>query len=135
MSKRVLIAILLIYVVWCGLDFVMHTVILGRAYEATAWLWRPMPEMKMGLMQVVSLVMATAFVLIYALWFKEHGVKQGLKYGLVYGLGSGVSMGYGTYSVMPIPYYMALTWFLGIMIEMSVAGVIAGLIVKRSQKA
>jgi hypothetical protein len=25
--------------------------------------------------------------------------------------------GYGTYSVMPIPYHMALVWFLGSLIE------------------
>jgi hypothetical protein len=39
-------------------------------------------------------------------------------------------MGYGSYSVMPIPYHMALTWFLGSVVEASVGGMIAGLIIK-----
>jgi len=67
MYKRVLIAILLVYLAWFGLDFVIHQLILGGAYAATAQFWRPMEEMKMGLMQIVSVVAAASFVLVYAL--------------------------------------------------------------------
>ena len=35
-------------------------------------------------------------------------------------------MGYGTYSVMPIPYSMALTWFLGAVVEGAAAGLLVG---------
>jgi len=46
------------------------------------------------------------------------------------GFGAGVAMGYGSYSVMPIPYHMALTWFLGTLAEALVAAVVVGLLVK-----
>jgi hypothetical protein len=39
-------------------------------------------------------------------------------------------MGYGSNSVMPIPYNMAFTWFLGCVIEAGVGGIILGLIAK-----
>jgi len=52
-----------------------------------------------------------------------------LRYGVLFGVGAGVSMGYGSYSVMPIPYHMALTWFMGTVIEAAVGGVILGAIV------
>ncbi len=132
MNKRIIIAILLVYLCWFVLDFLIHNIVLADAYAATAQFWRPMEEMKMGLMQVVSVVAASVFVLIYALWFKEHSVTSGLKFGLLYGIGGGIGMGYGMYSVMPIPYIMAISWFLGTVVEMGAAGLIAGLVIKRS---
>jgi hypothetical protein len=44
-------------------------------------------------------------------------------------------MGYGSYSVMPIPYHMALTWFLGAVSEAMVGGVILGAIVREESAA
>jgi hypothetical protein len=44
-------------------------------------------------------------------------------------------MGYGSYSVMPIPYHMALTWFMGTVIEAAVGGVILGAIVCEERAA
>jgi hypothetical protein len=51
-------------------------------------------------------------------------------YGLLFGVAMGIGMGYGTYAVMPIPYSMALTWFLGTVVEATVGGLLAGLIVR-----
>ena len=34
---------------------------------------------------------------------------------------------------MPIPYIMALAWFLGTWVEFTVAGLLAGLIIKPAQ--
>ncbi|MBW7997119.1 MAG: hypothetical protein FVQ81_11235 [Candidatus Glassbacteria bacterium] len=135
MNKRVLIAILLVYLCWFALDFVIHEMILGDTYEATARFWRPMAEMKRGLLQVVSIIAATSFVLIYSLWFKEQSAMAGLKYGLLFGLGTGVGMGYGMYSVMPIPYFMAFTWFMGTVVEAGVAGLVTGLVVREPAAA
>ena len=33
-------------------------------------------------------------------------------------------------AVMPIPYYMALTWFLGTLVETTLGGILTGLIIK-----
>ena len=49
---------------------------------------------------------------------------------LVIGLASGISMGFGSYCVMPIPLSLALIWFIGTWIESTVAGAIVGAIVK-----
>ncbi len=126
MLKRYLLAVLAVFISWSVLDYVIHELILGASYVATAELWRPMEEMKMGLLSFVTLVSSIAFVGIYAGFFAEKGIGTGLKYGLLFGLAAGVSMGYGSYAVMPIPYYMALTWFLGIMVEATVAGLLIG---------
>ena len=51
MTKRILLGALAVFVGWSVLDFVMHGLILTDAYAATAHLWRPMDEMKMGLLR------------------------------------------------------------------------------------
>jgi hypothetical protein len=129
--KRTILAVLAVFVSWSALDFVIHGLILGSTYAATPQLWRPMPEMKMGLMYFTVLVASAAFVYIYARFIAEKGVKTAVLYGLVFGIGEGTAMGYGTYSVMPIPYVMAFVWFAGSVVEAVAAGLVAGLIIKK----
>jgi hypothetical protein len=87
-----------------------------------------MAQMKMGLMYVTVLIAAFMFVLIYGGLITPRTPASGCKFGLLYGIGVGVGMGYGTYSVMPIPYSMALAWFLGSVAEAALGGVLLGLI-------
>ena len=128
--KKTLLAIVAVFVSWQVLDFVIHNVILSSTYAATQELWRPMEEMKMGLMMFVSIVSAACFVLVYNWFFKEKNMMTGMKYGLIFGIGVGISMGYGTYSVQPILYSTALGWLLGTVVETTIAGLITGLIIK-----
>ncbi len=128
--KKMLLAVVVVFVAWSIMDYIIHVSILGSSYQATAQLWRPEGEMRMGLMYVVTLIYSFAFVGIFSWFFRDKGVGSGLKYGFWFGLGSGVAMGYGSYSVMPIPYSMALTWFLGTLAEAVVAGMIVGAIDK-----
>ena len=128
MGKRILLATLCVFVLWSALDFFIHGVILRTVYEATASLWRPMAQMKMGLMYVTVLISALIFVLIYSRLVDRRNPGTGWKYGLLYGIGVGVGMGYGTYSVMPIPYSMALTWFLGTVVEVTLGGYLLGVL-------
>lgn len=131
--KRVFLAVVAVFLAWSVMDFVIHGVILTSSYAATASLWRPMHEMKMTVMYLSVLIAALCFVLVYVLFFARRGVWIGLRYGAVFGLGAGVSMGYGSYSVIPIPYHMALTWFLGTVIEAAVGGMIVGAIIREER--
>jgi hypothetical protein len=132
MVKRIVLAVLAVFVAWSAIDFVIHGVLLAQTYQDTAQLWRPMEQMKMGLMRVVVLIAATVFVCLYACFVGKKSVATAVKFGLLFGLGAGISMGYGTYAVQPIPYKIAITWFLGTVVETTVAGLLTGLIVKES---
>ncbi len=134
MVKKSVLAIIAVFIVWSILDFVIHGVLLSEAYKATAELWRPMEEMKMGLMRIVVLISTVMFVLIYTLFINEKNMKTALKYGILFGISLGIGMGYGTYAVMPIPYSMAFTWFWGALIEASIGGLLLGLIVRDASK-
>ena len=57
MTKRIVLAVIAVFVLWQVLDFVIHGLILMKTYQATASLWRPRPEMKLGLMRVVGALM------------------------------------------------------------------------------
>ncbi len=131
MLKRIILAILAIFVTWSVIDFFMHGLILSTAYHATAQLWRPMDEMNMGLIYLTVLVFSAVFVCIYAWFFGKKGIWRALIYGLLLGIGVGISFAYGTYAVMPIPYYMALTWFVGTIVETTLGGLLLGLIIRK----
>ena len=128
--KKLLLAILAVFVSWQILDYIIHGVILMDAYESTKELWRPMDEMSMPLMMLVSLLVAAVFCYLYYAFVSNKNLNTALKFGLIYGLGAGISFGYGSYSVMPIPYSMAFIWFLGVTVEAVVAGAIVGLLIK-----
>ena len=128
--KKTILAIVAVFIAWAVMDFVIHGVILRSAYAATASLWRPMAEFKTSLMYFSVFVASLTFVLIYSLFFSKKGISTGLKYGVLFGLSAGVPMGYGSYSVMPIPYHMAFVWCFGSIVEATIGGLIVGSIIK-----
>jgi len=130
MKKKIFLAGVVVFILWSVLDFIIHGLILESTYASTASLWRPMAEMKMGLMYVTVFIAALSFSAIYGYLVAKKSIMAGLTYGLLYGIAVGVGMGYGTYSVMPIPYCMALTWFLGTVIESILGGLLLGAIIK-----
>ena len=126
--KRTLLAIVAVFIAWSVLDFVIHGILLQSTYEATATLWRPMDEMSMPLMYLVTLAYTACFVAIYDLMVSGKSLMTGIKYGGLFGLAAGISMGFGSYSYMPIPLLLAWSWFIGILIESIVAGALVGAI-------
>lgn len=133
MIKQTLWAIIAVFISWSILDFLIHGVMLKSAYQATADLWRAEDEMKMALMSVITLIYAVSFVCIYSFLINPKSQLSGIKFGVILGLGVGISMGFGSYSYMPIPLGLAFSWFLASLIELSIAGVIVGFIIKPYQ--
>jgi hypothetical protein len=130
-AKRIILAIVAVFVAWSAVDFVIHGIVLAYSYQETHGLWRPMNEMKMGILHLTVLISAIVFVLMYARFVSEKGIGVGILYGLLFGIASGVPMGFGTYSVMPIPLFMAVVWCCGTIVEFILGGIIASLIVKK----
>jgi hypothetical protein len=135
MVKRFLLAVVAIFVAWSVMDFVIHGLILKSTYQATAQLWRPMDQMKMGLMYAVSIVGAVAFAGLYAAAVQQKSLAAGLKYGFLFGIATGFPMGFGTYCVMPVPLYLAIVWFLGALVEYTVGGALVGAIIMTATPA
>jgi hypothetical protein len=130
MTNKILLGGVVVFIVWEILDFVIHGIILGATYATLPNVFRPQADMKMGLMAVAVLLAAIAFAAAYAWFVNPKGALTGLKFGLVLGFGGGVSMGYGSFSSMPIPYFLALVWFLGTWLEFAVGGLLVGLLIR-----
>jgi len=130
MAKKFVLAVIAIFIAWSVMDFVIHGLILRSTYEATAHLWRPMHQMKVGLMYMVTMVAVVAFAGLYAAVVTKKSLGTGITYGLLYGVATGFPMGFGSYCVMPIPIYLAVVWFVGTLAEAMVGGAIVGAIIR-----
>lgn len=130
MVKRMLLALVAVFIAWSVLDFLIHGLFLQPTYEATANLWRPMDEMNMPLMYFVTLIFTASFVGIYGFLVTPKSILSGIKFGALFGLAVGISMGFGSYCYMPIPLMLAWSWFFGTLLESVVAGAIVGAILK-----
>lgn len=130
MVRKAIIAAVAIFVLWSVIDFIMHGFILGGAYADTANLWRPMEEMNIWLIYLVTAISVAVFTAIYTLFIQDKKIAIALRYGLLYGFGAGFSMGYGSYAAMPISQVIAQTWFFGAIVKTALGGLVLGSIVK-----
>ena len=124
------LAIAAVFITWSIMDLILHGFFLKSSYEATAHLWRPMAELNISLIYLVTLTFTASFVLIYGLLVGRKTVASGIQFGALFGLAAGVSMGFGSYNYMPIPLTLAWGWFIGNWLESVIAGAIAGAILR-----
>jgi hypothetical protein len=128
MTKKFWLGFAAVFVVIAVWEAIVNMVLLASAYQATANLWRPMAEMKIGLFYVIYLIVAFFFTLIFSKGYEGKGVVEGLRYGFYVGMMMAVPMAYGTYAFMPIPYSLALQWFLYGLIEYVLCGMAVALV-------
>lgn len=131
MTKRGMFAVVAIFLLWSILDFILHGLLLHSIYLQTAELWRPEAQIKIPLMYLVTFLFSICFVAIYDSLIDRKSLVSGIRYGVFFGLATGLSMGFGSYSYMPIPLSLAWSWFIGSLVEASAAGAVAGFMLKR----
>jgi hypothetical protein len=110
------------------LDFVVHQVLLGATYESLKDLWRPDMNAKMWIMWPVGITSSFLFTLIFAKGYENKGLLEGVRFGLIIGLYVSVPMGFASYAIWPIPFSLALQWFLYGTIELILMGVVVALV-------
>jgi hypothetical protein len=131
-TKKWVITSLVVFVAAQILEFIIHYLILGSAYQATSHLWRPEEEMNqmMWLMWLTGLVWAFLFVYIFAKGYEGRGIMEGVRFGLIIGVFYSLPMSLGNYVTVPIPFNLALNWFIFGMIEITILGILAALLYK-----
>lgn len=117
-NKRFWMAFFACYIVAQALGFLIHNVLLMDSYKALAHVWRPEAEMnaKMWIFFVTSFISILLFCYIFTKGYESKGLMEGLRYGGLIGLFVSVPMAYDSYVIYPLPYTMALKWFLGGMV-------------------
>jgi hypothetical protein len=77
-------------------------------YETNATLWRPLDQMNVALVYVVTFAFIPIFVATYLLLKRPKPLRAGVSFGAFIGFALGISAGFGTYIHMPIP--LTLAW-------------------------
>ncbi len=128
MNKKFWLGWISVFVVMSVFEAIVNMVLLASIYQATASLWRPQAEMKIWLFYVVYAFVSFFFTLIFSKGYEGKGIVEGIRYGIYMGMLMSVPMAYGTYAAMPIPYPLALQWFIYGLIEYVLAGIVLALI-------
>ena len=128
--KKLILASLAVFVTMQVTDYLIHYLILSSTYQSLATLWRPDMESMMWLMILTSLFFSFMFVFIYTKGYEGKGIMEGVRYGLIIGLFLNVVGALNQYVVYPIPFSLAVQWFIYGMIQFIIAGIIASLIYK-----
>jgi hypothetical protein len=124
--KRLILAVVAVFVTIWVADFLIHHVWLMSDYNATASLWRPATEMgsHLGWLFAAELLWSVAFVLIYA---KGFAAMNCLRCACLYGLFMGLFFESNTlvaYFSQPLPADLALKWFVANVARSVLAGVV-----------
>ncbi len=130
--KRLLLAILAVFVGVFATDFLIHAVWLKPDYVASASLWRPEAD-SMNYFPILLLGQLLAVVTFVVLWAQDFAAKQCLKCACLFGLFMGL-FGQATtlilYAVQPLPPGIAVKWFLAGLAQGVLMGVLAFFVYK-----
>jgi hypothetical protein len=132
--KKFVFAFIAVYVLLEVTNFLIHGVFLNSTYmsEGVRNIFRPQEEMMgmMWIMWVTDLVWAFFFVFFFVKGYENKGIAEGLRFGLYMGLFTALIWAYQSYAVYPIPYSLALEWFIYGMIQALLLGATAALVYK-----
>ncbi len=130
--NKLLIAFVAVFVVAQVMNYVIHGVWLAPTYKSLASVWRPEADMqsKMWIMFVTGAIWSFFFCYVFSRGYEGKGLAEGARYGAIIGLFFGVSQAYDSYVIYPIPYSLALKWFLSGLAYCVVLGIVAAAIYK-----
>ncbi len=132
--KRYIIASFAAFILFEIFNFVIHGLILAGAYEATAAIWRSDMDSIMWIIYLVDLVKAFLFVYIFIKGYQARGWHEGLRFGFIIGLFVSLGTGFESYATYPIPFSMALQWFIYGVVQFILCGILTALIYKPLKK-
>lgn len=128
--KKVLTGCIAIFVIGEVFNFIIHRLILGDAYRATASVWRPEDVMmqKMWIMYVSDLIVAFFVSLIFSKGYEGKGIMEGVRFGAYMGIILGMGMAWGMYVMLTVPWQLAIQWFIYTLIVYIILGIVLALI-------
>ena len=115
-------------------EFVIHHVWLSDFYKAHAEWWRPEAQMQsfMHFMVLAQLAMAVLLTVVYTKGYEagKGGVAQGARFGLLIGFLLLLPNSLMSYCIYPYPMSLIVSWFVGGLVEIVLAGMVIGALYK-----
>lgn len=130
MSKRLFVGGIVVLVFWMAYNYIVHHHLLGGLYADTKSLWRTPEDVRFGVYMAVTVLSSFTFTLAYAKFASPKSLTTGLQFGLILGLGFGALDAYVDFAFMPVPYMLALGWFVSYVIGWTISGAFLGKLIK-----
>ena len=126
MSKKFWIGFVAVFVALSVTDFLIHAVILSATYQAEPMksLMRPDMMSKLWIYYVVYAFISFFFTLIFSKGYEGKGIGEGLRFGFYVGMLMATPMAYASYAMYPMPYSLALQWFIYGVIQYIILGIV-----------
>lgn len=138
-SKKFILAFVVVFVVLEITNYIVHMGILSDTYtsEGVKEIFRTEEEMqgKMWIAWLMDLVWSFFFVFLFAKGYENRGIMEGVRFGVYIGLFYMLVLSYQAFAFHPIPYSLALQWFIYGLIQCIILGIAAALIYKPSAPA
>lgn len=127
MNKRFLISIVVVFIVWMGLDFLIHGNLLHYDYSQLPNLYRPEQDSQnyFPYLLFAHLLMAIGFVWIYVKGKEDKPFfAQGIRYGIAVALLTTIPMCLIYYAVLPLPFEMVCKQIVFSTVEVLILGIV-----------
>jgi hypothetical protein len=139
MNKKLWIGFIVIFIAMAVLNMIIHGFILSSTYQTdeVSKIMRPESEMNsmMWIYYVVYIIQAFFFAFIFSKGYEGKGIMEGVRYGLYMGLLMATPMAYASYAMYPMPYSLALQWFIYGMIQYIILGILIALVYEKKPAA
>lgn len=133
-TKKFILAFIIVFVLLEVTGFLIHGVLLSSTYmsEGIKEAFRTEEEMmgKMWIMYLTDLIWSFFFVFFFVKGYENKGIMEGIRFGFYIGIFVSLVFSYQLYVLIPVPYYLALQWFIYGMIQCIILGAAAALIYK-----
>ena len=125
--KKYIKLILLVWFAMIGVDFFLHGGLLASTYtQESPFLLSSMESFRRIPLGYLALLVSAVFLVWFINRASVQGWKNGLLTGAIIGVLTGVSLLLGLYSISTVSVQFLAGWFIGLVLEMSVAGAIIG---------
>jgi hypothetical protein len=135
---RVAIAALVAWVVYLGVSFVVHTMLLGDLYREHAGAMRPEADQN-GILPVgfvFALVGFFAFAYTYAKGYEgSRGTQEGIRFGVLVGILICAFRVIWDHMIWPVSIQLTIAWMVEFIVEFALYGMIVGAIYKPAPRA
>ncbi|HEY4612627.1 MAG TPA: hypothetical protein VII11_06560 [Bacteroidota bacterium] len=127
MNKKVWVGALIVFVLINILDYLVHGVLLTSSYQPiidSGGPFRSAEDSKIYIFFINRAIQAFLFALVFSKGYEAKGMAEGIRYGLYMGVFVALTFAYGTYALFPLPYSLAMMWFLYEVVQWILAGIL-----------
>jgi len=133
-TKKLVFAVIAVFILLEATNYLINMVILSSTYAQPeiSKVFRPMVEMnaKMWRMWVADIVWSFFFVFIFTKGYQNKGLMEGARYGVYIALFMNFMAAVAQNVVYPIPFSLALQWFIYGSIQCIILGVVTAFFYK-----